>query len=252
MIDSSAITHFSFYWILFALLLFPMLLFVKQPYGRHIRKGWRHSMPNNIAWIVMEFPALTVFAAIFIYYRNFNPTVIFLVLLWLVHYIHRTLIFPFKIKTKGKRMPILIVVFGFIFNMVNASINGFSINLFEIIGKFSQYEYFRVGIGILLFGVGMFINIYSDYQLIHLRKSATNGYLIPQKFLFRFVSCPNYFGEIMEWTGFAIIAYNPAALSFAVWTIVNLLPRAIDHHKWYKKNFSGYPVNRKAIIPYIL
>jgi len=59
-------------------------------------------------------------------------------------------------------------------------------------------------------------------------------------------------GEIIEWIGFAMMAWNLAALSFAIWTIVNLLPRAIDHHKWYRRYFAGYPEKRKAIIPFIL
>jgi steroid 5-alpha reductase family enzyme len=31
-----------------------------------------------------------------------------------------------------------------------------------------------------------------------------------------FISCPNHFGEIIEWIGFAVIAWNLPALSFAV------------------------------------
>ncbi|GIQ98336.1 MAG: hypothetical protein CM15mP4_1730 [Candidatus Neomarinimicrobiota bacterium] len=36
---------------------------------------------------------------------------------------------------------------------------------------------------------------------------------------------------------------------FALWTIFNLLPRALKHHAWYKDKFSDYPKDRKAIIP---
>ncbi|MDA3930193.1 MAG: hypothetical protein PF541_14685 [Prolixibacteraceae bacterium] len=28
--------------------------------------------------------------------------------------------------------------------------------------------------------------------------------------------------------------------------------RALDHHKWYKQNFTAYPENRKAILPFVL
>ncbi|NTV19491.1 MAG: 3-oxo-5-alpha-steroid 4-dehydrogenase, partial [Bacteroidales bacterium] len=40
-------------------------------------------------------------------------------------------------------------------------------------------------------------------------------------------------------------------LSFVVWSIINLLPRALHHHKWYKATFSDYPTTRKALIPFI-
>jgi steroid 5-alpha reductase family enzyme len=70
--------------------------------------------------------------------------------------------------------------------------------------------------------------------------------------LFRYVSCPNFLGEILEWTGFAIMTWSPAALAFAVWTLVNLVPRALDHHNWYRSRFEDYPPGRKALIPFVL
>jgi 3-oxo-5-alpha-steroid 4-dehydrogenase 1 len=249
MIDIHTINLFSIYWMIFALALLPLLLFVKQPYGRHVRKGWGLTMSNKDAWILMEIPSLIIIFALFIYYRNFNFLSGILVALWVLHYFHRTLIFPFMIKTNGKQMPILIASFGFFFNLVNASINGLSLPKDQFL---DGNDYARIIMGFLLFGTGMFINIYSDYQLIRLRRSSTNGYKVPNNWLFNWISCPNYFGEIIEWTGFAIMAWNPAALSFAVWTMVNLIPRAIDHHSWYKSNFPEYPLNRKAVFPYIL
>ena len=56
----------------------------------------------------------------------------------------------------------------------------------------------------------------------------------------------------MEWLGFAIIAWNIGALSFALWTAFNLIPRSLNHHKWYNNYFSNYPKKRKAVIPFIL
>jgi 3-oxo-5-alpha-steroid 4-dehydrogenase 1 len=33
---------------------------------------------------------------------------------------------------------------------------------------------------------------------------------------------------------------------------VNLLPRALSHHKWYNEEFDGYPPERKAVVPFVL
>jgi len=66
------------------------------------------------------------------------------------------------------------------------------------------------------------------------------------------VSCPNLFGEIVEWSGFAMMCWNLPALSFAIWTAANLIPRAISHHRWYRQRFADYPAARKAVIPFIL
>ena len=69
--------------------------------------------------------------------------------------------------------------------------------------------------------------------------------------LFKYVSCPNYFGEIIEWFGFYVMTLNIGTFSFFIWTFVNLVPRAISNHKWYIRMFNDYPKERKIIIPKI-
>ena len=95
----------------------------------------------------------------------------------------------------------------------------------------------------------MYINIRSDNILFNLRKQKGPGYHLPEGFLFNKVSSPNYLGEFIEWLGWAIMTWNLAGLMFFIWTVANLLPRAISNHKWYKENFDSYPDDRKAIIP---
>jgi len=45
------------------------------------------------------------------------------------------------------------------------------------------------------------------------------------------------------------MTWSLSGFVFALWTIFNLLPRALKHHAWYKDKFSDYPEDRKAIIP---
>ena len=75
-------------------------------------------------------------------------------------------------------------------------------------------------------------------------------YHIPKGFMYNYISCPNYFGEIIEWAGFAIMVWNLPSLIFVLWTMFNLIPRAAAHHQWYENKFSDYP-NRKIIFPFI-
>jgi steroid 5-alpha reductase family enzyme len=97
----------------------------------------------------------------------------------------------------------------------------------------------------------MILNISSDSILIDLKKQNGNSYKIPQKGLFRLVSSPNYLGEIIEWSGWAIATWSLPGLAFALWTAANLVPRARSNHQWYKKEFTDYPESRKALIPFI-
>ena len=59
-------------------------------------------------------------------------------------------------------------------------------------------------------------------------------------------------GEMIEWGGFALMTMSLPALSFFIWTVANLAPRAIAHNNWYKEQFGDEPEGRKAMIPSIL
>ncbi|MBW7936881.1 MAG: DUF1295 domain-containing protein, partial [Flavobacteriales bacterium] len=84
------------------------------------------------------------------------------------------------------------------------------------------YDY-RFIIGIVLFVIGVAVNWYSDTRLIHLRKPGETGYVIPQGWLFKYISCPNLFGEVIEWLGYAILTWSLAGTVFFIWTFANLV-----------------------------
>ena len=85
-----------------------------------------------------------------------------------------------------------------------------------------------------------------------LKREKGPGYHLPNSFLYKYLSAPNYFGEIIEWIGWAILTASISGVVFLIWVIANLFPRAIAHHKWYISKFENYPKNRKAIIPGII
>ncbi len=240
-------------WIGFALVMLPLLLNVTAPYGRHVRKGWGPMIPNRLGWVIMELPALVMFVSFFLFGPNpmSIPMLIFF-LIYSIHYINRSIIFPFRTHTSSKLMPFLIALLAICFNLVNGFINGYYFGTVSPGYSLDWLYDARFIIGILVFLTGMVINLNADNTLLALRKNTQNGYSIPMGGLFRYVSCPNFFGEVLEWTGFAIMTWSPAALAFAVWTMVNLVPRSLDHHRWYRKRFEDYPPDRKAIIPFIL
>ena len=201
----------------------------------------------------MELVALLAFIVTFVTGSGLTAVTVFFASLFTLHYVHRSIIYPLMTRTGKKKMPILIVLFAMMFNVVNGSING------DYLGNSYldyQLEYFaspKFIVGFLLFIVGAVINIRSDYYLISLRKSNDPGtYVIPKGGLFKWISCPNHFGEIVEWIGFAVMCWSLPALAFAVWTASNLIPRAWQHHKWYRQKFAEYPSARRAVIPGIL
>jgi len=105
---------------------------------------------------------------------------------------------------------------------------------------------------VALFLGGFTVNQHADRILLGLRPPGTSGSAVPQGGLFRWVSCPNSLGELLEWCGFALAAWSPPALAIAVWTAANLVPRAIAHHRWYRRTFPEYPPERRALLPGVL
>ena len=243
----------TFVWIAVAIVTFPFLLHVTQPYGRHVNEKWGPMISNKLGWIVQELPSL-IFLTIFFLTGNGIKTkfVWFLWTLWAVHYINRSIIFPLRTKTKGKKILLIIVASAIFFNFVNGFLNGTYLGNFGSIYTDDCFTSPRVIAGFIIFVIGFIINNQSDTILINLRKPGETGYKIPVGGLFKFISCPNHFGEIVEWLGFAVMANSLPAWSFFIWAVVNLVPRALDHHKWYLQKFKDYPKERKAVVPFVV
>jgi hypothetical protein len=227
------------------------LLRKEAPYGRFSNSNWGPMINNKLGWFLMESTVMVAFI-LWVPFKRFNwqtPAVVMIVLFF-IHYIHRSFVYPLMIRTKGKKMPVFIMASGMLFNTVNGSLLG---SWFANFAHYSADWYLSPLFitGTFLFIAGMSLNWIADYQLIHLRKNGETGYKIPQSGLFKLVSSPNLLGEIIEWGGYALLTWSLPALAFLIWTCSNLLPRALANYRWYKKRFPGYPSNRKILLPYL-
>jgi 3-oxo-5-alpha-steroid 4-dehydrogenase 1 len=140
-----------------------------------------------------------------------------------------------------------------LFNSVNGYLHGrwyFTLGQEYSINWFFSPQFI---IGLAIFIGGMAINLHSDHILRNLRKTGEKEteYKIPYGGVFRWVSCGNYFGEVTEWIGWAVLTWSLPGLVFALWVMANLVPRARSHHKWYHEKFPDYPPERKAIFPFL-
>jgi protein-S-isoprenylcysteine O-methyltransferase Ste14 len=235
----------------FSLLVFILLFFVSAPYGKFQRKGWGPAIKSKWAWMIMEAPSPVLMVLLFMVSDNKHLPYILFILFWLAHYLHRTFIYPFTQSGREKQYPIIIVIMALVFNCLNGFINGYGI--FHLMtykaGWLLSWQFIT---GIILFISGFVINKISDDKFRLLRKENPGEYVIPQGWLFRYISNPHYFGEIIEWGGWAVMTWSLPGLAFFVFTFANLFPRAVSSHRWYKENFKDYPAKRKAIIPFII
>lgn len=249
-----------FDWFLIAMSLTALVVFValyriNAGYGMMIDKKWGFAVNNRLGWVLMESP---VFVAMTILWalsdRTFEPTCLVLFLIFQTHYFQRSFVFPFLLRGRSK-MPLSIVAMGVLFNTLNALMQGGWIFYLSPADMYSVQWLWspQFIIGVTLFFVGMATNIHSDSIIRNLRRPGDTGHYIPSGGAFRYVSSANYFGEFVEWTGFAIMTWSAAGAVFALWTFANLAPRAAAINKAYKERFGEEfsKLKLKRIIPFI-
>ena len=234
-----------------AVVTFVALHFMTAPYGRYQRAGWGITMSARAGWLVMESVPPVLFAVVFWSGpRRADLAALVLFAMWQSHYLYRAFVYPLLLRG-GRRIPLVVVLLAIAFNVLNAWVNAYWIG---VLGRYPvgwlADPRFLVGAG--LFAGGLTLHAWADRKLRRLRASNRNGYQLPYGGAYRWVSCPNYLGEIVEWTGWALATWSLAGLAFALYTIANLAPRAIDHHAWYRRQFPEYPAERRALIPYLM
>ena len=253
-IDQSFFNLFCYFWLGIAFIVNVTMFFVTAPFGRHTKSTWGPVVNERLGWALMELPSFAVMAFFLLYGgRSREGFTWLLFAFWLLHYANRCFVFPLKIRENPRGMPLVIALSAILFNLVNSSINGAYLGELTKPGQYGTSWLFspRFWIGFALFVSGLAINWISDTMLIRLRKPGESGYTLPRGFLFEYVASPNLSGEIVEWLGFAVMAWNLPALCFFVWTCANLIPRAKNHYDWSKKQFPDFPEERKILIPFL-
>ncbi|MEO8195768.1 MAG: DUF1295 domain-containing protein [Thermoanaerobaculia bacterium] len=250
-IDPGAFAAFTWAWIGLAGAVFVALFFVSAPYGRHLRGGWGLPVPPRLGWMLMEAPALLLVGlSLALGSRPLDAYSVLLGAMFLGHYVNRTLIFPLRLPSAARPMPLSIVLSAVFFNLVNGSLQGLWLGELAPSPLPLGLTAPRTAIGLGLFVAGAAINLHSDAILRGLRRGSAS-YALPWGGLFRYISSPNYFGEIVEWTGFALAMGALPGFAFLAWTLANLVPRAVENHRWYRATFPDYPRDRRALVPFL-
>ena len=111
-------------------------------------------------------------------------------------------------------------------------------------------------VGVAIYGAGLALNIKSDAIIRALRtpdevQRGDKVYRIPRGGGFRYVTNPQYLGELLAWFGFAMLTWSLAGVFIVTLSAANLVPRAIATHQWYRKKFPDYPRHRRVLVPYL-
>lgn len=230
------------------------LHFFEAGYGYLFDARYGRPVSNRVGWVVMEAPVFVGMTVLWILSgRTREAAPLVLLLLFQSHYLQRAFIFPLLLRGNSK-MPLGIVLMGVVFNLLNALMQGgwiFYISPADYYDDWFSKPY--IYIGAVLFFAGMAINIHSDHIIRTLRRAGDTRHYIPYGGMFRRVSSANYFGELLEWTGFAVASWSWAGVVFVWWTFANLAPRAASLYKRYEAEFGDEfrALRRRKIIPFI-
>ena len=252
-IDISTYHHVLWAMAFMGLFVFVTLYFVDAGYGKFRSNKWGYSINNKLGWVLMECPALSPIAYTIVALTPSALAILFMSL-YALHYVYRSFIFPALLKGNSK-MPLAITAMGATFNFTNSTLLCASVVAFpkesytDICSYAGNWNFW---LGIVLFFMGMYTHMKADHTIRNLRKPGDTNHYLPKGGLFDYVTSANYFGELLEWTGFAILLCNPAAWMFVWWTAANLVPRAHAINKKYRAEFGNEQVGkRKRVIPFI-
>jgi len=238
-----------------AVVVFVALFFVNAGYGKFYTPKWGPSLENHLGWFLMEVPVFLVMLLLWwLSDRREDGIRLVFLLLFELHYFHRSFIFPLQLRGHS-RMPLAIVLMGATFNTLNAFMQGGWIFYFSPADYYPQNWLLSLPflVGVLLFFFGMYVNIQSDRIIRNLRKPGDTAHYLPRGGMFQYVTSANYFGEFVEWVGFAILTWSWAGAVFALWTFANLAPRAARIYDMYAREFPEEmdTARMKRIIPFI-
>ena len=300
MVSLEQIELHRFYSKLLLLSSIPTFLFTRYvitaPFGKHVSSQssspWWHGpkVYARISWFLFECPNL-IWSWYYCWYQ-LNESILYLdintrsefgtstfqiingdiiiatnallVGLFRMHYVNRAILYALRMNRNSQPVPLVVILSAVLFTSLNGYVQIFYLGHIEklpplILSKSNKS--LDTLFGILIFFVGMGINIHSDGVLRNLRlqnkdndTTSQRRYYIPRGALFTYVSCPNFAGEILEWLGFAMASrFSLPSVAFLCYTASNLIPRGIAHHEWYKNKFDDYPIERKwAVIPCIV
>lgn len=238
---------------LIACIVFIALYYVRAGYGIFRTASWGVAISNKVAWILMEAPVFIVMCWMWgMSDRRFEPVILTFFVFFQIHYFQRAFIFPLLMTGKSK-MPLAIMAMGILFNLLNGYMQGEWI-FYLAPEDMYQSRWFGSAwfiAGTLVFFAGMGVNWHSDYIIRHLRKPGDTRHYLPRKGMYRYVTSANYFGEIMEWAGWAILTCSLSGLVFLWWTIANLVPRANAIWHRYREEFGEAVGERKRVFPFL-
>ncbi|MFZ2285699.1 MAG: hypothetical protein WAV93_01825 [Bacteroidales bacterium] len=129
----------------------------------------------------MEIPAPVIFPILVVTGDAPKSVTVWIISgLYVLRCFNRAIVYPLRIRIKGKVMPLAVALMAVFFNFVSAGFLGYYTGSLHTHFNNTWLTDPRFIAGLAVFITGMAINITSDEKLINLRKNKSGGYQIPR------------------------------------------------------------------------
>jgi len=201
-------------------------------------------------WAIYIFFALRilpVYGNKTMYPLNTNQKLAFF--LWMTHYTKRLLETIFVHEFGTLTMPVFNLFKNCLYYWGFAAAVGYNVN----IPTDHDLAPWHLYLGFPWFCIFMILNFICHMQLKYMRRPGCNDFVIPHGGLFEYITCPNYFCEIMTWVGFNILTgFTPAGVLFNICGTAQMIQWATQRKAKFIKLFGDkWPRKRYVLFPFI-
>jgi len=169
--------------------------------------------------------------------------------LWMTHYTKRLLETIFVHEFGTLTMPVRNLFKNCLYYWGFAAAVGYNVN----IPNENELASWHLYLGFPWFCGFMLLNFMCHLRLKYMRRPGCNDFVIPHGGLFEYITCPNYFCEIMTWFGFNILTgFTPAGVAFNIVGTLQMIQWATQRRDKFIKLFGNeWPRNRYVLFPFI-
>ena len=245
-ITSDSITRDNINFLMLAVYTFMMPImcfFIRIPYGKFaIERWWLPLISNKHAFAIMEMPNLIVVSTCLAVKGIPHFINGMIMMCFFLYAFNRAVIYPNSIVRIKKNWPVQLVLLGALFTTINS--------LNQVAVFYGNYSFWSINVflGFFIWVYSFCETMYADQQLLYIA-SINDGYVLPYGRWFGLISSPHYLFEIVMWFGYFMMSMSYESFLFLMATIFNVLPRALDTHRYYQERFG--PLETHAIIPFV-
>lgn len=230
-------------------------------YSKFANPNAGFKIPSRLGMVLLYSPALLVSLRYLKTSPNKNGREAITAMLLSIHFAKRVLESMFLHRYSGTMNGDFLIPVGATYALTAALVAHQQRSVIAYSNGLGDRVMLRLGFGLSV--LGQLGNLYHHWLLANLRNEKSNHgenlaldetskkYVIPWRGMFKYVTAPHYFFELLAWLGVACTTQQLNAFLSVAQMLSYLSGRSVATTEWYKSRFPDYPSARKHLIPLV-